>query len=429
MPDNTRVPPARAAAVKVLMECIGQGKPLHNLSAHPLMRVLSIADRSLASEIIYGVLRNLLRCDYLIRRHSETRFSRIDPEVLWIIRIAVYQLEFMSAPDYAVVDDAVRLTRHLGRSSASGFVNGVLRSFLRRRHPLPPGNSVSSLAVRYSHPEWLVRRYVSRFGVKRARKIMTVNNRVPESYLRINTAVITPDEFSLELDREGISHEFFPSVPGCFKIGRRGFNRHRLYREGYCFYMDYGSQLVAARVEAEPGMKIGDFCAAPGGKSFILSARTGPGGMVFASDISLPRLLQMKQRMAFYRINNCSLVRADLESSPPPCRGLDVSLLDVPCSGLGTVRSNPDIRWLFKEDDLLKMQSRQAAVLGNCFKLLERGRKIYYSTCSTEPEENEDVIAGLLLDEPSAELEGEPFYTLAGQDEGEGFFMAVIRKA
>ncbi len=429
MPDNSRTPHARSAAVKVLMDCLEKGLPLHNLPSHGSMRALSIADRSLAAEIIYGVLRNLLRCDFLIKCHVNTAFSHLDPAILWILRISVYQLDFMSAPEYAIVDDAVRLARYFGKPAAAGFVNGVLRSFLRKRDSLPTGNSISSLSIRYSHPGWLVKRYLSRYGIKTTKKMMSRNNLPPESYLRINPAKISQDDFCRNLDKEDIPYDLYPEMPNCLKIRRRGFNRHPLYSEGYCFYMDYGSQMVAAGIKAEPGMRIGDFCAAPGGKSFILSSCVLPGGMVIAGDVSRPRLFQMTKRMKLYGIDNCSLVCADLELSSPPARDLDVILLDVPCSGLGTIRSNPDIRWLFKEEDLLKQQARQSAILKNGFASLAKGRKLFYSSCSTEPEENEEVIMGLLQDEPAAELLGEPFYTLVGQDEGEGFFMAVIRRS
>jgi len=187
--------------------------------------------------------------------------------------------------------------------------------------------------------------------------------------------------------------------------------------------------MIASAVEAEPGMKIGDFCAAPGGKSFILSDRTGPGGIVLAADISRPRLRQMKLRMFHYGIGNCSMVCADMESSAPPARGLDRILLDVPCSGLGTIRSNPDIRWLFKEENLLKHKARQLLILRNGFYALEKGKKLFYTSCSTEPEENEQVIEAFLQAEPAAELLGEPLYTLADQDEGEGFFMAALKRS
>jgi 16S rRNA (cytosine967-C5)-methyltransferase len=187
--------------------------------------------------------------------------------------------------------------------------------------------------------------------------------------------------------------------------------------------------MVAAGVEAEPGMRIGDFCAAPGGKSFILASRTGPKGFILAADVSMYRLLQMRKRISLYGITNCSLVCSDLEYSAPAAASLDSVLLDVPCSGLGTIRSNPDIRWLFREENLLRQQSRQAAILRNGYNALAKGRKLFYTSCSTEPEENEDVIRRFLRDETSAELVGEPFYTHADQDEGEGFFMAVIRKS
>ncbi|MFH1964935.1 MAG: hypothetical protein ABIJ42_05275, partial [Acidobacteriota bacterium] len=153
------------------------------------------------------------------------------------------------------------------------------------------------------------------------------------------------------------------------------------------------------------------------------------GGSVIAGDISMNRLLQMKKRIKLYGIDNCSLICADVEASAPVARGLDAILLDVPCSGLGTIRSNPDIRWLFKEENLPTQKARQSAILRNGFQALGKGRNLFYTSCSTEPEENEEVIRELLLDESAAELMGEPYYTLADQDEGEGFFIAVIRRA
>ena len=426
MPDNSRSPQARAAAVEVLMNCIDQGRPLYNLPDNRAMKNLSIADRALASEIIYGTLRNLLRCDYLINSHSKTSLDRLDPEILWILRISVYQLDFMSVPEYAIVDDAVRLARSFGKSSASGFVNGILRGFLRNRYPLPTGNSISALSTRYSHPQWLVKRYVTRYGAKASKKIMKRNNQAPDSFIRINTGRISVEDFCRRLESEGIPFDLFPDLRGCLKIRQRGFNRHKLYLEGFCFYMDYGSQMVAERVGVEPGMKVGDLCAAPGGKSFIFSDRAGAAGLVLAADRSRPRLRQMQRRMRHYRIDNCSLICADLELSVPPARGLDRILLDVPCSGLGTIRSNPDIRWLFKEEDLLRHKERQFTILQNGFKILEKGKKLFYTSCSTEPEENELVIRDFLQSEPGASLEDEPLRTLSAQDEGEGFFMAGL---
>ena len=214
MPDNTRVSPARAAAVRILMDCLEGKRPIHNLPSHQWFRNLEGPDIGLASEIIYGVLRNLLRCEYLVQCHTDTDLARLDPEVVTILRASVYQLDFMAVPEYAVVDEAVELTRFLGKSSAAGFVNGVLRSFLRQRHPLPAGNSLSSLSIRYSHPRWLVRRYISRYGLKAARKLMARNNLPPDSCLRINTVRISTDDFLRRLEAEEIPYTLLPDLPG-----------------------------------------------------------------------------------------------------------------------------------------------------------------------------------------------------------------------
>lgn len=257
---------------------------------------------------------------------------------------------------------------------------------------------------------------------------MSTNNKPPDSYLRININKISREEFKKALDDEGISYQEFPEIPGGLKISHRGFNRHRLYQQGCCHYMDYGSQLIAEKLAAEPGMNIGDLCAAPGGKSFILASRVGDSGLVVSSDVNRTRIVEMKKRMELYRIENCSLFCCDLEAGPPPVRNLDLIFVDAPCSGLGTIRSNPDIRWLVTGQDLVRHHDRQTKMIRNCYRSLEKGRVLYYSTCSTEPEENQQVIERLLGEELTSELVNEPFDTWSGQWQGEGFYMAGIRK-
>jgi 16S rRNA (cytosine967-C5)-methyltransferase len=336
-------------------------------------------------------------------------------------------LEFLSTPERASVNESVEMCRTFRKASAAGFVNAVLRRFVRERPSPPSGTSVSALAVRHSHPEWLVRRYLDRYPQLEAIDLLERNNRVPSQFVRVNRFKIDPPGFRARLREQGIPFADCSGLRDCVLVEAPGFARHPLVRQGYGWLMDAGSQEIAELGDVEEGAVLGDFCAAPGGKAFILAARKSPRARLLCCDIHLGRLREMRERSRRCVVPGIELVAADLTTPPPFRTPFDFILLDAPCSGLGTLRSNPDIRWKVDEARLAEHHRRQTALLNNAFSVLRSGGEIVYSTCSTEPEENEDVVEEFLAAHPTARLEAEYFRTFPRRYPGECFFAARIR--
>jgi 16S rRNA (cytosine967-C5)-methyltransferase len=389
---------------------------------------LSIQDQVLVRELVDGVLRSRERIDFYISNLSDRQLTRIDQIILWILRVSLYEMESLRIPHYASVHTAVSLCKSVGKTSAKGFVNAVLRGFQRNPPQLPAGNSARALAVRYSHPRWLVGRYLDRWGIQTSIEMLERNNQLPEPTLWVNPSRIEMTEFCETLVADGFQVEVVAEVPNCARVSGRGLTDHVLYREGYCFFMDLSSQRVVSLVDLAGKGVVADFCAAPGGKSFLIASQLDTHALLVSSDVSRRRLAFMKKRSVLYRLESPNLVQGDLESGPPFGGSFDFVLADVPCSGLGTIRSNPDLRWTRRESDLARYQKKQLRILAGSFAALKRGRCLVYSTCSTEPEENEQVVEEFLAVQNEAKLVGEFFRTFPENQGGDGFFAAQVRR-
>ncbi len=417
---------ARSVALRVLLDSeSGRRVSLATRFESSDFGSLQDRDRRLATELVYGVLRNRSLLDHQLDALLERPRAGLDPEVLQILRAGLFQLNYLKIPERAAVHESVRLCREFRKASAAPLVNAVLRRFLRNRPPLPDPGGTRSLSVRYSHPEWLVRRYLSRYGPEGTRTILERNNRPPPLHLWVNPFGTTRERLCRRLDREGVPFRLHPRLPHCVRVKSRSFVRHPLYRRGHCFLMSPASQEVAQLGDLRRCRVLGDFCAAPGGKSFILQARKRPGARLISCDLSLPRLRQMRARAGLYRIPQFRAVQADLVH-PPFRRIFDFILLDVPCTGTATLRANPDIRWRLAEEDVQRMSRIQRALLRSSFRMLRPGGQLVYATCATEPEENLGVVEHLLNREPEAKLLRRP-----GGDflKREAFFAAcLVRK-
>ena len=417
---------ARSVALRVLLDS-GSGRrvPLETHFESTEFDALRQRDRRLATELVYGVLRNRSLLDCQLDALLERPRSRLDAEVLQILRVGLFQLNFLRIPEHAAVHESVRLCREFRKASAGPLVNAVLRRFLRKRPAALHAGDTRSLSIRYSHPEWLVRRYLSRYGSEGTRTILERNNRPPRLHLWVNPFRTTREKFCRRLDREGIPFQLHPRLPRCVRVNTRSFVHHPLYRRGHCFPMSPASQEAARLGDLSRCRVLGDFCAATGGKSFILHARKPSDAHLFCCDLSLPRLRRMKSRADLYGIPQLPAVQADM--TIPPFRILfDFILLDVPCTGTATLRANPDIRWRLAEEDIQRMVRIQRALLQSSFQMLRPGGQMVYATCSTEPEENLGVIEHLLKSEPEAKLMEQP-----GEDflKREAFFAAcLVRK-
>ena len=417
----------RALAVRFLTELFSKQRNLDSLSQSSEFLELDSRDRRLVTELVKGVLRNRKLLDYYLERLSRTALEQIDEAVLWILRVALYQVKFLRVPDHAAVNEAVDTCRRLHKTSASGFVNAILRSFLREQLPLPKGESANALAVRFSHPEWLVERFLSRYGIQQTLALLERNNEPPPPVHWVNIFKTDLPSFCRELEEDQIPYQVHASLPNCVIVRSSGFAEHPAYLEGRCFRMDAGSQEVAYLGKFKDCRVLGDFCCAPGGKSFLIASQMGEGVRLFCCDASFPRLKETGNRAQLHQVPNLDLIHADLRVHPPFREVFDFILLDVPCSGLGTLRSNPDIRWRIRESDLNRFHSLQLSVLRNGFSVLRRGGELTYSTCSTEPEENESVIEEFLTQEERALAIGDFHRTFPDPHLGDCFFAARIR--
>ena len=415
-------------AVRFLEDLFRRQNHIDSLYQNSDFLELDPRNRRLVTELVYGVLRNRQLLDYYLGELSRTALERLDETVLWILRVAIYQVEFLRVPNHAAVHEAVESCRGLHKTSAGGFVNAILRSFLRNSPKLPEGRSASALAVHFSHPEWLVERYLTRYGVDQTENLLRRNNEPPTPVLWVNVFKTDLQSLCRELEEDQISYQVHSQLPNCLIMRSPAFTEHRAYREGRCFVMDAASQEVAYLSELKDRQMLGDFCCAPGGKSFLLASQKAKGAKLYCCDSSFRRLRETGNRAKFLQIPDLNLINADLRFTAPFLKVFDFLLLDVPCSGLGTLRSNPDIRWKVRERDLDRFHSLQVTLLRNGFSVLHPGGELTYSTCSTEPEENEGVIRDFLSQEKKALLVGDFHRTLPNPYLGDCFFAARIRQ-
>ena len=415
------IAPARSAALNGLRGVASRRVDLPAALVQARAHLTDDRDRALATDIITGTLRWQRSLDHLIEHFADRPVSKLDADVLLIIRLSLYQLLHLDrVPASAVVDDAVDLTRSARKQSATGFVNAVLRSTLRNRHrlPLPPrpdggGDqepATAYLGITHSHPDWLVRRWLRRYGFHDTERWVRFNNDPAPLTIRANTLRLTRDQLAASLAQEGIDTELTRYAPDGLVVrtgnplrSATGNPAEAGLHAGEFFVQDEASQLVPLAVDAQPGNWILDLCASPGGKTTALAAAAG-NGVVVASDVRPRRIRTLVETVAAADARNVRIVYVPTAGSLPFAPVFDRILVDAPCSGLGTVRRDPDIRWRRAEEDLVSFGGRQLELLRRAATVLKAGGRLVYATCSSEPDENEEVIERFLADEPAFAL-------------------------
>ena len=393
--------PARIAAYRALRSITGRRADLPSALALSREGLPDERDRALAADIITGTLRWQRSVDYLIEHFAKRRAAKVDPDILDILRLSLYQLLHLDrVPASAVVDDAVDLARYARKPSATAFVNAVLRSMLRERHrlPLPPPPAAATdrtgalayLGITHSHPEWLVSRWLDRHGFDAAERWVRFNNDIPRLTLRANTLRAQREHVAAALASEGIETAPTPYAPDGLIV--TSGNPLRTPSAGAFLVQDEASQLVSLAVAARPGDRVLDLCASPGGKTVAIAADIRDSGMVVASDVRTPRVRLLRQTIETSGAARVSIVHVGASAALPFMSRFDRVLVDAPCSGLGTIRRDPDIRWRREESDLKVFAREQAALLHRAADVVSRGGRLVYATCSSEPEENEAVV-------------------------------------
>lgn len=404
------IAPARLAAYD-LLRAIGSGKAdLPAALARVRAGLHDERDRALAAEIATGTLRWQGAFDTVIAAFAGRPAARLDPEVLDVLRMTAFQLLHLDrVPASAAVNDAVNLVRKAGKKSASGLVNAVLRRISRERShlPLPPrpadplrdrAGSLAYLTATLSHPEWLVSRWLDRYGFEAAESWAQFDNGPAALTLRVNTLRSSREEVATALEALGVETEPAPFAPDGLVVRAGNPLLTPLASEGVFLVQDESSQLVALLTAVVPGERVLDACASPGGKTTAMAAAMGNRGLIVATDLRGRRVDLLSRTVGASGATCVRVVRADASGVLPFTDRFDCVLLDAPCSGLGTLRRDPDIRWRRAEEALDGLASTQLGMLGRAADVVRPGGRLIYATCSSEPEENESVVGRFLED-------------------------------
>ncbi|HXD29484.1 MAG TPA: 16S rRNA (cytosine(967)-C(5))-methyltransferase RsmB [Pyrinomonadaceae bacterium] len=435
---TTKISAARRAAFEILRrveESGGYSSFLLAASAEELQA----NDRALTHELVMGVLRRQLWLDYLTAHYGNRKVTSLDAPVRIALRLGLYQLRFMSRiPASAAVNESVSLVRFAGLSSAAAFVNAVLRRATREADfdPLTEiSDPVERLAVESSHPPWLIQRWIDNWGWSEAAAFACANNEVPPTAFRSSgTQDTVPDSLKGLITASSIA-------PGAWRSDGNNASIYELARQGRIYIQDEASQLVAHALQPGSEDLILDVCAAPGGKTTHLASLSGPSSMVVAGDLHQHRLRSMRSMSPAESLINIHLVTLDGTRRLPFREQIfDRVLVDAPCTGTGTLRRNPEIRWRLSPADIEDLAGKQLGILTNAASAVKPGGRLVYSTCSVEPEENEQVVAKFMNeagDFRPAKLDVNPELltssntarTWPHRHGADGFFIAAFQRA
>jgi 16S rRNA (cytosine967-C5)-methyltransferase len=410
---TAQVSPARAIATRVL-ERVARDAAFADLAlgAELSRQPLAMRDAALTTELVYGTLRWQRYLDWILAPHSRRRLDSLDTRVLVLLRMTAYQIAFLERiPAFAAVDDAVTLARGR-RPGAAEFTNGVLRSFARRgpreREPAPPSDPLEALAVRSSFPTWLVARWVARWGSEETVALMRALNERPPLTLRTNTLRLTREDLAERLKREeGLTPTPTPRAIEGIAVDHAGApDRWRAFVEGALAVQDEGSMLVARLLAPGPGQTVADVCAAPGTKTTHLAQLMDNDGRIIALDPQPSRLARVVEAATRLGVTIVELHDGTAEKLAPTfADACDGVLVDAPCSNLGVLRRNPEVKWRRTPDDVVAGATRQRAILAAAATMVKPGGRLVYATCSLEPEENEAVVRALLDARPDFRLD------------------------
>lgn len=392
------ISPARIAAFETLRRVEEDGAFASVLLAAN-GEELSSQDRALLYELVLGSLRWQRWLDCLIEHYAGRRAERLDAPVRRALRLGLYQLRFLArVPESAVVNDSVNLVHAARLRSAAAFVNAVLRR-ATREPDYDPAHKIKEplerLAVETSHPTWLIERWADAFGFEETKAFARSNNDVPPVAFRV---VKNVESDAIEELRAG-GALLTPSLiaKGAWRVSGPSAVWRRLAREGKIYVQDEASQLLANVLGAREGEKVLDACAAPGSKTTHIAALTNGEAKIVAGDLYEHRLGTIFESAARQKLKNIRTVVLDARASLPFVAGsFDRVLVDAPCTGTGTLRRNPEIRWRISNLDIADLARRQKLILANASKTVRPGGRLVYSTCSVEKEENEEVVADFL---------------------------------
>ena len=414
MPDDRAQGRARPAALRVL-HAIDAQQAYTDVALRQALDDggLERRDRAFVTACVYGVVRWRGRIDWLLSKACSRPLESLTPWIRNILRLGAYQCLWMGGvPERAAVHSSVALARRFGHAGVAGLVNGVLRTVIRCHagYSLPdPGTQPAAhLSLAHSHPQWLVERWLSRYGWERTRALCDENNRPRDVTLRVNTLRTTGQALALRLKKEGLRTVRASALaPDALVVqGTDRLDALPSYLDGWFQVQDEGALLVAPLCRPRSGQRVLDACAAPGGKTTHLAQLMSDRGRIVASDRQGGRLRLLASNVRRLGLNSITCVASD-GTADPPWSGVDFHrvLVDAPCSGLGVLGRHPDIKWRRSPDDLPRMQATQLELLERQRPCLAAGGLLVYSVCSNEPEETCEVVRIFLERHPDLVLD------------------------
>ena len=388
---------ARILAAKAAIRVSSGGYSNLVLDAALKNSTLDARDKAFASALFYGALERRISLDRLLARYCSRPLGELTPAVLESLRLGLYQILYMdSVPDSAAVNESVELVKALGAAKASGFVNGILRSFLRGDKEtgtgaLPP---MERLSAEYAAPLWLCERWAAEYGLERAESALRASLGAPPVWVRVNTLKTDPAELTALLAAEGVSAEAVDALPDALRLSCGAPDETECYKKGLFHVQDLSSQLCAAALGPEPNDRVYDCCSAPGGKTFTMAELMGGTGEILAGELHPKRAALVSQGAERLGLKNVKTVVGDASVYDGALGVFDKILCDVPCSGLGVLRRKPEIRFK-KPEELSGLPEIQFAVASTAARHLAPGGALVYSTCTLSKAENEAVAERL----------------------------------
>ena len=441
---------ARDAAVRIVYKVLREGA-YSNIAVKQELdeNGLGRLDKALVTEIVNGTLRNLTRIDWI--KSQFIKKNKIEPWIEDIIRCGIYQLLFLDrVPDSAVCNESAELARKHGHEGTVKFVNGVLRNISRNKekleYPDKEKDTVKYLAVFYSHPEWIVKKWVKDYGRQFTEELLKANNETPPFTIRCNRLKISKQELMTILAEENIECEGGSYNPEAIYIrGTSAIEGKDSFKKGYYQVQDESSMLVAHIIDPKPGDVILDMCSAPGGKTTHIAELMENQGEIVARDVHKHKLKLVEENCSRLGVN---IVRTEIYNGTILDEGsigkFDKVLLDAPCSGLGVMRRKPDLRWKKEPDDFKELSKLQRELLELASKYVKPGGTLIYSTCTINKTENIEVVKDFLSKNQQFQIESlisqipenlvcesaqEGYLELFPSTHGtDGFFIAKIRK-
>ncbi len=369
---------------------------------------LSSEDKSLLFEIVHGVIRWLGRIDWILNGFYKGQFSKCIPNVKNSMRVALYQILFLEKiPHYAAVNESVEFVKKLQGEKSANLTNAVLRNIIRNRNSIryPDENedTINYLSAYYSHPYWLVKRWLKRFGKKFTEELLIANNKRPKHTLRINKLKTNLQEMKNLLNEVGLSFTEGKYIKDYLQLSSiTNITNWEYFKKGYFSLQDESTGFPCILLDAKPGMKVLDLCAAPGGKTSFIADAMQNKGEIIALDKFESRIHLFNKNIERLGITNVKTIAKDALDFNE--KGFDRILADVPCTGFGTLTKKPDIKWKKDLSDIRKLSRLQLKLLTKASELVKVNGIIVYSTCTIEPEENIEVVKKFLNKHSNFEL-------------------------